>query len=49
MFCIQFQGGTGQERALFMRLHLLQGILAIHKTEKVTAKALLEKVRVDAG
>ena len=39
-----FQGGTGSEKALFMRLHLLQGIVAFHQGHTDKANALLNRV-----
>ena len=44
-FVYVFQGGTGMERALYMRLHLLQGVLAFHKHNKQKASELLKRVR----
>merc|ERR1712038_1959913 len=37
------RGGTGMERALFMRLHLLQGILAFHSHQRNEAHQLLTR------
>ena len=42
--CILFQGGTGTEKALFMRLHLLQGIVSFHQGQRDKAKLLLARV-----
>ena len=39
-----FQGGTGTEKALFMRLHLLQGIVSFHQGQRDKAKQLLTRV-----
>ena len=38
------QGSTGEELALFMRLHLLQGIVNFHQQNLVEATKLLSKV-----
>ena len=42
---LHFQGGTGTEKALFMRLHLLQGIVSFHQGQRDKAKQLLTRVR----
>ena len=41
---LHFQGGTGTEKALFMRLHLLQGIVSFHQGQRDKAKQLLTRV-----
>ncbi|KRT81584.1 Ubiquitin [Oryctes borbonicus] len=40
---IALKGSTGNEAALFMRLHLLQAIVLYHQNERPTAKNLLLK------
>ena len=39
------KGETGIERALFMRLHLLQAIVAFYQSKNTEAMALLQRVR----
>lgn len=41
------KGVTGNEAALFTRLHLLQGIVAYHRNEKELAKALLNRTAAE--
>ena len=38
------QGSTGEELALFMRLHLLQGIVAFHQHNIEIARTKLSQV-----
>ena len=40
------KGETGIERALFMRLHLLQAITAFHKGQAAECAALLNRVSI---
>eukprot|EP00088_Acartia_fossae_P040449 TRINITY_DN4212_c1_g1_i3.p1 TRINITY_DN4212_c1_g1~~TRINITY_DN4212_c1_g1_i3.p1 ORF type:complete len:599 (-),score=158.24 TRINITY_DN4212_c1_g1_i3:71-1867(-) len=42
------KGSTGQEAALLMRLHLLQGIVAFHLGREREATLLLQKTRVES-
>ncbi|ELU11079.1 hypothetical protein CAPTEDRAFT_227081 [Capitella teleta] len=41
------KGGTGSERALFMRLHLLQAVLAFHQQKLTRAKELLAQAEME--
>ncbi|XP_023329738.1 NEDD8 ultimate buster 1 isoform X2 [Eurytemora carolleeae] len=42
------KGATGQEAALIMRLHLLQGIVAFHLGRQREARLLLQKTQIEA-
>ncbi|XP_054260739.1 NEDD8 ultimate buster 1-like isoform X2 [Macrosteles quadrilineatus] len=42
---IIIKGTTGSEAALFMRLHLLQGVVAFHQNKRSQARALLERAQ----
>lgn len=37
----------GNEKALFMRLHLLQGIMLYHQNRRVEAKKVLQRTRLE--
>ncbi|CAH1788889.1 unnamed protein product [Owenia fusiformis] len=43
------KGGTGVELALFVRLHLLQAILAFHQNRMNDSRNLLEKAELELG
>jgi len=45
---LTIKGSTGQEAALLMRLHLLQGIVAFHLGRENEARLLLKKVQIEA-
>lgn len=40
------QGGSSNELVLFVRLHLLQGIVAFHQHKIQQARTLLAKVKI---
>lgn len=42
------KGSTGQEAALLMRLHLLQGIVAFHSGNEREAKLCLKKTKIES-
>ncbi|MCP3661552.1 MAG: hypothetical protein GY696_03485 [Gammaproteobacteria bacterium] len=42
------KGSTGQEAALLMRLHLLQGIVAFHSGREREAKLLFQKTKIES-
>jgi len=46
---VYFQGNTGAERALLLRLHLLQGVLAYLQRRNDDARALLSRVSNKSG
>uniref|UniRef100_A0A1B6L3Y2 UBA domain-containing protein n=1 Tax=Graphocephala atropunctata TaxID=36148 RepID=A0A1B6L3Y2_9HEMI len=39
------KGATGNEAALFMRLHLMQGVVMFHKNKRAEARLLLERAQ----
>jgi len=41
------KGFTGNEKVLFMRLHLLQGVVRFHQNQRFEAKALLERAKLE--